>query len=98
MTSLDHVADDAGAKHFRIGVAKVCSLFAKGSAKPVNDDDIAHTVVRHGIKNDVQTRAGSEPYAGPCYILPRNRYFLSSLKYQSLPYFEGGRQILGYKQ
>lgn len=79
MTSLDHVADDTGAKHFRIGVAKVRSLFAKGSAKPVNDDDLAHTVVRHGIRNDVQSRAGVEPYAGLCSILPRprNGYFIS---------------------
>lgn len=65
MTSLNHVADDAGAEHFRIGVAKVCSLFAEGSAESVYDDDLTHTVVRHGIRNDVQSRAGGEPYAGP---------------------------------
>lgn len=63
MTALDHVADDASAEHVRIGVAKVRSLFAKGSAESVYDDDITHTVVRHG-SNGGDTRAGSEPDAG----------------------------------
>lgn len=82
MTSLDHVANDAGTQDFRVDVTKVCSLFAKRSTKPVNEDDITHTVVRYGIRNVVQSRAGSGLHAGLCYILPRRREFISSLKYQ----------------
>ena len=47
MTALDHFADDPGAQHFRIDIAKVCSFFAEGSTKSVDDDDIAHGALLH---------------------------------------------------
>lgn len=89
MTALNHVADDAGAEHFCVRVTKVRALLAEGGAEPVDEDDITHTVVRHGIGNDFQSPAGSEPPTGSCLILPRCWRFISSLKYQCLPYTRG---------
>ena len=89
MTSLDHVTNYAGTEDFRVYVTKVCSLFAERGTKPVYEDDITHTVVRYGFMNVVQSRAGSGLHAGLCYILPRHREFISSLKYQWLPYTRG---------
>ena len=94
MTSLDHVTNYAGTEDFCVDVTKVCSLFAKRSTKPVYEDDITHTVVRYGIRNVVQSRAGSWLHAGPCLhrTTAPGIHLLSEVSVTSL--YEGESQIL----
>ena len=61
MTSLDHFADHPGTQHVRIRLTKVCSLLTEGSAKPVDDYDIAHTVCPSRHKKNDQSRAAIGP-------------------------------------
>ena len=50
MAALDHFTDDPRTQDVRVGLAEVRSFLAEGSAKPVDDNDIAHSVVRHGVR------------------------------------------------
>lgn len=83
MATRDHFADDPGAQHLGIDIAKVCSLLAQGSAKPVDDDDIAHGELPHQASNSETLLSLAARCIGPFSVADRNTSYTRAERFAS---------------